>query len=267
MGRGLGGDGARRGGGGGGERVGYLGQPRALAYSTACSSPSRKAACLPGTAPSPISPLSRSPAERTGVSRRSRPRRSPPPGSAPRRTGGRVDQHQPQARFPRRARQRLGRLRVRPGDLGCLEARAARRPEPRGEARELGEQPRHVGREAERSHSGPGTRAGAESAAGRKAEAGGPGRARVRRPAERGRSGAASRAASPPRLPRLGKDRGWSRKRRFSRPEKGEGAERRGGQARGAGSGRGWDSPPNRAGQAGPGDPWAQSTQRGARAQ
>lgn len=50
------------------ERIRYLGQPRALAYSTACSSPSRKAACLPGTAPRPISPFSRSPAERTGLS-------------------------------------------------------------------------------------------------------------------------------------------------------------------------------------------------------
>lgn len=156
---------------GGEERAGYLGQPRALAYSTACSSPSRKAACLPGTAPSPISPFSRSPAERTELSARLR---RPAPASrawAPRRTRRRVDQHQLQPRFPRRARQRLRRLFVRPGDLGGLEARAAGCPQPCWEAGELGEQPRHIGREAERSHDRRGAR-GRVRRAGRRKRAG-----------------------------------------------------------------------------------------------
>lgn len=123
------------------ERIRYLGQPRALAYSTACSSPSRKAACLPGTAPRPISPFSRSPAERTDLSSRVGPSAPTPLPRAPRRTRGRVDKHQLQPRFPRRARQHLRRLRVRPADLSRLEARAPRSPEPRGEAGELGKQP------------------------------------------------------------------------------------------------------------------------------
>lgn len=133
-------------------RGGYLGQPSALAYSTACSSPSRKAACLPGTAPSPISPFSRSPAGRTGLSSRLGAPARPAPARPARRTRGRVDQHQLQPCFPRRARQCLGWLRVRPADLGCLKARAARGPEPRREAGELREQPGHVSREAQRSH-------------------------------------------------------------------------------------------------------------------
>ena len=76
------------------ERGGHLEQPRALAYSTACSSPSRKAACLPGTAPSPFSPFSLSPAERMGFSSLLLP--PCPTLSRPgpsRRTRGRVDQH------------------------------------------------------------------------------------------------------------------------------------------------------------------------------
>lgn len=72
------------------------------------------------------------------------PGRAPTPTPLPRappRTGGRVDKHQLQPRFPRRARQHLRGLRVRPADLSRLEARAPRSPEPRGEAGELGKQP------------------------------------------------------------------------------------------------------------------------------
>lgn len=61
----------------------YLGQSRALAYSTACSSPCRKAACFPGTAPSPFSPFSRSPAERMDLSPRLRLLAPQLPGRAP----------------------------------------------------------------------------------------------------------------------------------------------------------------------------------------
>jgi hypothetical protein len=123
-------------------RAGYLGQPRALAYSTACSSPSPPA-------PSPPSHglLWREPAsawawlpEALGA---------PPPGA---HTPRRVDEHQPQSRSLRRARQRLGGLGVRPGHLGRFEARTARGVQPLGEPGELWKQPGDVGRKAERSH-------------------------------------------------------------------------------------------------------------------
>lgn len=106
------------------------------------------------------------------------------PLPAPVRTPRRVDEHQPQPRGPRSARQRLGRLGVRPGHLGRLEARTARGLQPLGEPGELREQPGHVGREAQRSHVGGRRRRGRGLGSGSKA-------------AGEGRSALGSRSPSP----------------------------------------------------------------------